>query len=200
MTDFLTAGSCFASLVFVALAVYAHLGRRELNHASTPLSEYFSSRTRGVMLAAYFCLSFALVCVAMKIIPEHQGAIVSGVGPASGVLLSIAAACLIPVALTTRSELDVDRRSAGTRSMHRVLALAAFTAIVIAMAAYSILGLPSDHRSQRAVRMWAILVSIFALMAFMLLVRLPSGSPNYGLIQKILVALVAAWVFISAWA
>jgi hypothetical protein len=200
MTEFFTAGSCVGSLMFLALVIYAHLQRRELNCASTPLSDYFSGPTRRVMLAAYFCLGLALVCTAMKIIPEQQGAIVSGVGPASGVLMLIAAACLIPVAVTTRNELDVDTRAARTRSMHRVLALVAFTAIVIAMVAYSMLGLPSEHRYQRAIRVWAILLSIFAMMSFVLLVQVPPGSLYYGLIQKFLVALVAIWVLMNTWA
>lgn len=200
MTEFLAAGSAVASLAFVALVAYAHLARRELGGASTALSEYFSKRTRGVMLAAYLCLSLALACVAVKIIPQQPDAIVSGMGAASGMLMLIAAICLIPIAFTTSPQLDADTRSAGTRSMHRVLALVAVTAIVIAMVTYSVLGLPSAHRSQRAFRMWPILVSLFALMIFMLLLRVPPGSPYYGLIQKLLAGLVAVWLFISAWA
>jgi len=115
MTEFFAAGACIASLIFVALVAYAHLKRRELKYASSPLSAYFSGPTRRVMLAAYFFLAFALVCAAMKIIPEHSGAVVSGVGPASGVLMLMAAACLIPIALTTRSEVDVDMRSERDR-------------------------------------------------------------------------------------
>jgi hypothetical protein len=199
MTEFFTAGSCFASLAFVALVAYAHLQRHELDRASTPLSAYFSGHTRGVMLAAYFCLSVALVCAAMKIIPEHGG-IVSGVGPVSGFLMLIAAASLIPVALTARSELSADTRSVRTQSMHRKFAFVAFIAVAVAMVAYSVLGFPSDHRYQRAIRVWAVFVSLFALMAFMLLRSLPPGSRHYGLIQKILVASVATWLFISAWA
>jgi hypothetical protein len=200
MSEFFTAGSCIGSLVFVALVGYAHLKRRELNCASTPLADYFSGQTRRMMLAAYSCLSLALVCAAMKIIPEQQGAIVSGVGPVSGVLMLIGAACLIPVAVTTRGELDVDMRSVKTRSMHRVVALIAFIAIVIAMVAYSMLGLPSGHRYQRTIRVWAILVSMFAMVALTLLVQLPPSSRYYGLMQKLLIALIATWVFMSAWA
>jgi len=84
--------------------------------------------------------------------------------------------------------------------MHRVLALVAFVAIVTAMAMYSLLGFPTDDRYQRAARSWAILVSSFALLAFMLWMRLPPGSPVYGFIQKFLVGMVVTWVFLGAWA
>jgi flagellar biosynthesis protein FlhB len=186
-------GSCVGALAFAALVAYAHLERRELDRVSTSLSEYFSHPTRAVMMAAYACLSISLICAAAKM----QTAIVHGVAEASGVLISIAAALLIPIALTTRSG-QVDRRSDRVKALHRVLAMVAFGGTIVAMAVYSVLGLPSEHRYQRAIRLWAVLVSLFAAMTFVLLVRLPSGARYYGLVQKVLSGLVVVWLWIDA--
>lgn len=199
MTEFFTVSSCIASLLFVGLVAYAHLKRREFDHASTSLSEYFSGSTRHVMLAAYICMAFALVCLALKIIPEQRG-IVGGMGKVCGLLMLIAAACLIPIALTARRQLDADTRSARTKSLHRVLACVSLVAMVIAMVAYSMLGFPTDHRYQRALRAFAIVWSMFALMALVISIQVPPGTRYHGLVQKILVAMVATWVFICAWA
>ena len=199
MIAFSAAGSCFAALAFVALVAYAHIKRSELDRTATPLSSYFSHPTRGVMLAAYFCLSVALVCVAVTIIPEQQGAIVSGVNVVSGVLILVAAACLIPIGLTAPRMLDADVRSARTRSLHRILVLVAFVAMVSSTTMYSMLGLPTLYRYQRTIRMVDILVSMLAAAMFVLLTQLPPGSRYYRLFQKFIVALMVVWIVVSAW-
>lgn len=192
----LSAGACLASLAFVALAAYAHAVRREFGRVSTPLSAYFSQPTRGVMFAAYAALGVALACTASKILLRGTDG-VSGIAAASGVLL-VAAACLMPIALTTCRRAESDERSTLGRALHRMLSQVAFVAVVVAMLAFSTFGMPAENRGERALRVAAVLVSVFAAMLFALSLRLPPGSPHFGTAQKLLAGMVAAWVFICA--
>lgn len=193
----LSAGACLASLAFVALAAYAHAVRREFGRVSTPLSAYFSQPTRGVMFAAYAALGVALACTASKILLRGTDG-VSGIAAASGVLLLVAAACLMPIALTTCRRAESDERSTLGRALHRMLSQVAFVAVVVAMLAFSTFGMPAENRGERALRVAAVLVSVFAAMLFALSLRLPPGSPHFGTAQKLLAGMVAAWVFICA--
>lgn len=192
----LSAGACLASLAFVALAAYAHAVRREFGRVSTPLSAYFSQPTRGVMFAAYAALGVALACTASKILLRGTDG-VSGIAAASGVLL-VAAACLMPIALTTCRRAESDERSTLGRALHRMLSQVAFVAVVVAMLAFSTFGMPAENRGERALRVAAVLVSVFAAMLFALSLRLPPGSPHFGTAQKLLAGMVVAWVLICA--
>ena len=193
----LSLGAACGGIAFVALAASAHVARREFARASTPLSVYFSEPTRAAMFAAYAALGVALACTAAKILlPGSDG--VSGVAAASGVLLLVAAACLMPIALTTCRRFDSDERSTLRRALHRILTQVAFVAVVAAMLAFSTFGMPAATRGERALRVAAVLVSVFAAMLFALALRLPPGSPQSGSVQKLLVGMVVAWVFLCA--
>jgi hypothetical protein len=195
-----SAGACCASLAFVALVAYAHLVRRDLDGVAMPLSAYFSRPTRGAMFAAYLCLGIALGCTALNILPERSGAIFEGVGAASGALLFVAAASLLPIALTSSERLDADVRSERTRQLHRVCSQIAMIAAVLAMLAYSMLGMSTASRGERALRTDAIIVAVFAALAFAIFRSLPPGSPYYGTWQKMLVALIVIWTLLVAFA
>jgi len=195
--DWVTAVACGASVAFVAGVAYAQGVRRDLDRAA-PLSAYFSQPTRVVMRVAYLCLGIALACTALHIRPEREGAMVAGVGLASAVLLLVAAACLLPVALTTGASFEADARSERSRMLHRIFSSVALAAAVLAMLAYSLLGLPGSDRGERALRLYAILLAIFAAMAFALLLRVPPGTRPYGVCQKILVGLIVLWIGLAA--
>jgi len=194
----LSAGACLASLAFVALAAYAHAVRREFGRVSTPLSAYFSQPTRGVMFAAYAALGVALACTASKILLRGTDGVSDIAAAASGVLLLVAAACLMPIALTTCRRAESDERSTLGRALHRTLSQVAFVAVVVAMLAFSTFGMPAENRGERALRVAAVLVSVFAAMLFALSLRLPPGSPHFGTAQKLLAGMVVAWVLICA--
>jgi len=198
VTTFFSAGCFVGALAFVALVVYVHGVRTDLDRLATPLSEFFAGPTRGAMLLAYLFLSAGLACGAAKLLTMPQTPIVPFAGTASAILIALAAASVIPTALTTRAALDVDTRTERSKTLHRLAAHLAFAAIVVAMLVYSALAFPSAHRDQRALRTIAILVSVFAASVFVVSLQMPPGSPYYGIVQKLLVCLVVIWMLLIA--
>lgn len=175
---------------FITTCSAAQFARHDLNWLSAPLSSYLRGDYGGVVKAAYFGLSAALVLLAVGYYQALSRAARSG---APALLFVMAAIALMVTALANSGSLSGPRWLESF--VHNVAAATAFVCVTTAMLLQSWRFRADERwRHRFAVAFGLAVVSFGSLWWHVFLVE-----SSRGLTQKTVIALIVGWLALAAW-
>jgi hypothetical protein len=137
-----------------------------------------------MMFAAYLALALALRALTALL----TGAPHSLSRAFAALLCLLAAACLVPIALTARRDMScADARTLFSVRLHRWTALLAFVSLVVAILSYA------ASVATRPLQVAAFALGCTALCALLAMVLVKPGT-YHGALQKSLVTVIVLWI------
>lgn len=188
------AGFALAAVVAFALACGAvQFLRSDLDPWRAPLSFYLVSDYGALVRGVYYALAAGLVAFGVAAYRTSQPARRSAVPL---LLFAIAGIALVPVAASEPLAVGVGAQAAQARFVHGIAAQTTFLCVTVAMVLQSLWwGHDAAFARRRVGRLWLALTALG-----MLAVSAFARTDGFGgLKQKILIALILAWLGSAAW-